>query len=77
MNTDESDSDDYYNYDDDDADIFVEDESERDPEYFEYRLVTQEDAENMLDCFVDEAAKNLKVSCLYINKLQLCTTSFT
>ena len=63
MNTDDSDSEDYYNYDDD-TDIVFEDESERDPEHFEYRLVTPEDAENMLDCFVDETAKTLKVNCL-------------
>ena len=63
LNTDESDSDDYYNYDDVDEDVIFEDESERDPEYFEYRLITQEDAENMLDCLVDETAKKLKVNC--------------
>ncbi|CAB4027685.1 Hypothetical predicted protein, partial [Paramuricea clavata] len=60
LNTDESDSDDYYNYDDIDDDVVLQDESERDPELFDYRLITQEDAENMLDCFVDETAKKLK-----------------
>lgn len=54
--TDESDSDDYYNYDED-----LQDEPKQDPEYFDYVLITQEDAENMLDCFVDETAKRLKV----------------
>jgi hypothetical protein len=63
LNTDESDSDDYYNYDDIDDDVVLQDESERDPELFDYRLITQEDAENMLDCFVDETAKKLKVNC--------------
>ena len=62
LNTDESDSDDYYNYDDVDEDVVFQDESERDPEYFEYCLITQEDAENMMDCFVDETAKKLKES---------------
>ncbi len=66
MNTDESDSDDYY-YDDVDEDVVFQDQSERDPEFFDYRLITQEDAENMLDCLVDETAKKLKVICL--NKL--------
>ena len=74
LNTDESDSDDYYNYDDADEDVVFQDESERDPEFFDYRLITQEDAENMLDCFVDETAKKLKVRPAFMASNAIQTT---
>lgn len=61
LDTDESDSDDYYDYNDVDEDVVFQDESERDPEFFDYRLITQEDAENILNCYVEETAKKLKV----------------
>ena len=57
----DSDDDDYYNYEDVDEDFVFDEQEERDPEFFECRLITREDAENMLDFIVDETAKKLKV----------------
>ena len=74
MITDESDSDDYYNYNDVDEDFVLEDESDKDPEFFEYHIITQDDAERMLDSLIDETARKIKVnlcSCSIENKTDM------
>ena len=62
--TDEEDSsfiDDYYAVENTDVDCAFE-SKELDPEYFGFCLISREDAENMLDSVVEEAARKLKVS---------------
>lgn len=70
INSNESDDeDDYYDYNDVDEDAISQEEVDLDPEAFEYRIITEFEAEEMFDDCVENLAKRLKVWVYCINCL--------
>ncbi|XP_046840208.1 E3 ubiquitin-protein ligase ARIH2-like isoform X2 [Xenia sp. Carnegie-2017] len=71
INSNESDDeDDYYDYNDVDEDAISQEEVDLDPEAFEYRIITEFEAEEMFDDCVENLAKRLKES-RYVTRLLL------